>query len=68
MKKLSTGQDSTLGNWIELSSGVFGKDSEATKFLVKKANDSPKGLNTEVISDEVQLLMVLTKLHNKGMY
>lgn len=41
MKLLSTGQESTLENWIELSKAVFGENSKATAFLQDKANKSP---------------------------
>ena len=63
MKKLSTGADSTIGNWISLCSVVFGDDSEATKFLKDKAQNSTNGLDEEVIAEESQLLHVLMKLH-----
>lgn len=63
MKKLSTGQDSTLENWISLSTSVFGKDSKATKFLITKSDESINGIKGEVITDERQLLMVLGNLH-----
>lgn len=62
MKKLSTGQDSTLGNWISLSTIVFGEESEAVKFLKKKAEDSPNGFQEEVIADEVQLITLLANM------
>lgn len=62
MKKLSTGQDSTLENWITYSSLVFGENSKATKFLKNKADDSPNGLQEEVIADEGQLIMVLARM------
>lgn len=62
MRKLSTGDDSTLGNWRKLSAAVFGVDSKATKFLDQKIAESPKGEAEEVIADERQLLMVLGKL------
>lgn len=66
MKKLSTGQDNTLENWILLSTSVFGEDSKATEFLKTKANESPNGIKEEVIADERQLLMVLMNLHVEG--
>lgn len=62
MKKLSTGEDSTLGNWITLSSVFFGAESAPTKFLKKEAEESPNGLNEPVIADEGQLLSVLVKM------
>lgn len=62
MRKLSTGQDSTLENWIGLSTIVFGEDSEAVTFLQKKAAESPNGLQEEVIADERQLITVLATM------
>lgn len=62
MKKLSTGMDSTLENWIALSAAFFGENSPATNFLHEKAKDSPNGYKEEVIADEGQLLMVLGNL------
>lgn len=59
MKKLSVGVDSTLRNWIMLSTITFGADSKPTLYLMEKANESEEGLNEEVIADERQLLMVL---------
>lgn len=59
MKKLSLGIDSTLENWVKLSVTVFGEDSAPVKFLQKKAAESPRGLQEEVIADEGQLLAVL---------
>ena len=63
MKKLSTGADSNLKNWIELSSFAFGKYSKAVQLLKEKAESSPNGLEEEVIADEEQLIMVLAKMH-----
>lgn len=62
MKKLSLGIDSTLENWIGLASATFGKNSEPVKFLKKKAEESPNGLQEEVIADERQLLHVLGQM------
>jgi len=64
MKKISTGQDNTLENWIRLSEMAFGKTSGATKFLTDLAEKSENGIKEEVIADERQLLMVLSKLHS----
>lgn len=64
MNKLSTGHDSTLGNWYDLAVRVFGEDSPATQFLADKI--ASQGRDEEVIADEGQLLMVLGQLHNKG--
>ncbi|WP_341323404.1 hypothetical protein NSQ62_07990 [Solibacillus sp. FSL H8-0523] len=68
MKKLSLGLDSTLGNWIMLSSGTFGDDSGATKFLRDKAEKATNGLDEEVKTDEAQLLHVLMQLHRDTLH
>lgn len=62
MKKLSTGQDSTLENWIALSNIAFGEESEAVQFLKYKAEDSPNGFQEEVIADEGQLILALAEM------
>lgn len=62
MRKLSTGQDSTLENWIALASVFFGENSKATEFLRNKAKESPNGEKEEVIADEGQLIMALMKM------
>ncbi len=62
MRKLSDGSNSTLGRWMELANAVFGEDSKQSKFLQKKIDESPNGVNEEVIADESQLLYVLVNL------
>lgn len=37
MRKLSTGQDSTLGNYRDLSAAFFGEDSPQVKFLDERS-------------------------------
>jgi hypothetical protein len=64
MRKLSTGDDSTLGNYRELSALVFGEDSPATKFIDQKIVESPNGAEEEVIVDESQMLYLLGSLAN----
>jgi hypothetical protein len=64
--KLSTGQDSTLENWIALSSLFFGKESKPTKFLQEKADKSEKGVKEEVIADERQLILVLMNMSKEN--
>ena len=63
MKTLSTGDRSTLGNWLKLVRIFFGRDSKAYEFMQQKIADSPKGAEEEVIADEKQLLHVLGKIH-----
>lgn len=62
MLKLSTGQDSTLENWIKNCEMVFGSESRAVKYLKEKVKEAPNGLKEEVIVDETQLLYVLAKM------
>lgn len=67
MQKLSTGKDSTLGNWYELCYTFFGEDSPATQFIAEKIANSEKGKDEEVIADEGQLLYMLGKMHTDWM-
>lgn len=60
--KLSTGDDSTLGNYLKLSIPVFGKDSKAVKFLQEKIAESPNGEQEEVLADERQMLYLLATI------
>ena len=41
MRKLSTGDDATLGNYRKLATALFGQESKAVKFLDGKI-DQPK--------------------------
>jgi hypothetical protein len=61
-RKLSIGCDSTIGNWISLATIAFGSNSQAVKFLIKKAEESPNGFDEEVIADERQLIYVLASM------
>lgn len=63
MRKLSTGQDSTLGNYRSLSVAFFGEDSEAVKFLDGKIAESPNGESEEVVANEQQMIYLLATLH-----
>jgi hypothetical protein len=62
---MSTGQDSTLGNYRTMSVLFFGEESEAVKFLDQKIIDSPNGADEEVIADERQMVNLLMSV-NKG--
>lgn len=64
MKKLTTGDDSTLKNWRDLTAAVFGDDSPATKFLDGKIAE--QGEQMEVIADERQVLAALAHAHFEG--
>ena len=63
MRKMSTGEDSTLGAHRKMAMAVFGKDSPAVKFLDKKIAESPHGEEEEVIADEGQMVALLGQLH-----
>lgn len=67
MRKLSTGQDSTLGSYRKMAAAVFGEDSKAVKFLDKKIAESPNGEDEEVIVEESQAVAMLGKLHIEGL-
>lgn len=57
MHKLSTGDDSTLGNYRRLSAAVFGEASAATKFLDGKIAEQHE--NAYVVAPESQMLYLL---------
>lgn len=65
MKKMSNGQDATLGNYRTLASLFFGESSAAVSFLDDKIKESPKGQHEEVIADESQVVNLLMNM-NKG--
>jgi len=56
MKKLSTGEDSTLGTYKKMCV-LFGKKAEA--FIQSKIDESPNGEDEEVIADERQMIQLL---------
>ncbi len=60
MQKLSTGEDSTLGNYRKMAVAVFGDSSPAVKFLDDKI--VAQGEDEEVIASESQVLMMLGQL------
>ncbi len=59
MQKLTSGQDSTLGNYRKMALLFFGKDSEAVKFLDTKITESSNGEEEEVLADETQMIQLL---------
>jgi len=63
MRKLSTGQDSTLGNYMILTRIFFGEGSKAVAYLQKKIDESPNGAGEEVIADESQMVHLLGQIH-----
>lgn len=62
MNKLSTGHDSTLGNWRSLCLVVFGEGSKQIAFLDEQIAKAPKGADEAVIADERQFLHVLVSM------
>lgn len=59
MRKLSTGQDSTLGNYRDLAAAFFGESSPQVKFLDEKIADDPDGRDGEVMVDEGPMIYLL---------
>ena len=66
MLKLSNGMLSNLGSYCALAMIYFGKDSEATKYLQYKIDQSPHKEQEEVLADETQVMMMLIDIHNRG--
>ena len=62
MKKLSTGQDSTLGNYRDICATFCGEDSRATRYFDDKIKLSPNGRDEEVIADERQMVQLIASL------
>lgn len=62
MRKLSTGADSTLGEYLKLTNVFFGPTSKATELIANKIKESPNGESEEVIADEGQMLFLLTQM------
>lgn len=62
MIKLSTGQDSTLGNYRDLSAAFFGEGSTQTKFFDDKIAVSTAGREEEVIAAESQMIFLLGQM------
>lgn len=66
MRKLSTGDDATLGNYRALVMRVFGDTNKAVEFLDRKIAESPDGENEEVLADEGQMVYVLSRMAMEG--
>lgn len=63
MIKLSTGEDSTLGNYKKLVESMLGLDSPALLFLNEKIKNSDKKEDEEVLADEGQMVYLLMNMH-----
>ena len=57
----------TLGEWRSWSKVRFGEQSNATKFIQAKINVSPDGPDEEVLTDETQMAMMLSRLDREVM-
>ena len=62
MIKLSTGHDSTLGNYRDLSKLMFGENSPQVRFLDSKIASNPNGRDEEVVAEETQMMYLLFEL------
>lgn len=58
MQKISTGDDSTLGNWRKLVASAFG-EGPALRFLDMEIAKAPHKENEEVLTSEEQFLFLL---------
>lgn len=63
MKKLSNGEDSTLGNYRKLAAMFFGVASKPVDYLNKRIAESPKGEMEEVMADERQMVQLLISMN-----
>ena len=59
--KLTTGHDSTLGNYKLLSVPLFGPESKAIEYLDQKI--AKYGPDEPVLQDERQMLQLLCAIH-----
>lgn len=66
MLKLSTGDDSTLGNYLKLTIKNFGERSAAVDYIKQKIADASNGADEEVLSDEKQTVGMLLSVHHAG--
>jgi len=62
MNTLSIGMPSTLGSYLKLCNLFFGEDSAQAKFIQSKIDESPNGLEEEVIAEESQMMYLLASL------
>jgi hypothetical protein len=62
MMQLSTGHDSTLGNYRKLAVVFFGPASEAVEYLDRKIAESPNKEDEEVIAAESQVIHLLASM------
>jgi hypothetical protein len=63
MKKLSTGDDATWGNYKKIAIIAFGKNSKPVKYIDERITTN--GENSEVLSDETQIFDTLRAIYIK---
>lgn len=66
MRKMSTGEDFTLGNNLKMAKALFGESSSAVSFLNKKIEEDSDGENAEIIINEGQFVQLLSQIHLNG--
>lgn len=65
-KKISTGEPNTLGTYKKIALAISGgRETEATRFMDKKIEESPQGENEIVLADERQMLILLVGMTTK---
>lgn len=57
--KLSTGQPSTLGTYLDNCDALFGPGNAASKYFASKIASSPRGRNDVVIAPESQVMALI---------
>lgn len=62
MNTLSVGLPSTLGSYLKLCDAFFGKESKQSNFIQSQIDESPNGVNEEVIQEESQMIYLLGNL------
>lgn len=62
MKKLWSGDDSTLEAWREIARLAFGEESAAVKYLDKRIEQ--EGPGAEVTEDMSQMNLLLATIHD----
>jgi hypothetical protein len=55
----------TLGEYLAWCNICFGEQSNATKFIEAKINVSPHGADEEVLTDETQMAIMLSRLNEE---
>lgn len=62
MKKISTGQPSTLETYLGIAK-FFGPEAEF--YIIKRIHESKEGPKEEVLADERQMLVLLAGIEGK---